>query len=343
LRKKVTKSRSIARKFGTAYEFDDIIGDHPLFVDKKKTAQRLSRSDSTILLSGESGTGKELFAQSIHAAGSRASGPFVSLNCAAIPAELFASELFGYVGGSFTGALKTGAKGKFELAQKGTLFLDEIAEIPLRIQPILLRAMEEREVYRLGGAEAIAVDVRIIAATNRDLKKMVEAGKFRTDLYYRLNVVQIVLPPLREHLSDVPVLVKHILADLTGKFGWINPLVVSDEAMSVLQACQWAGNIRELRNVLERSVNLCTTGRIEAADLPWDIRQSSANEDFFAANQPFDYEQLLRQSRENRSKQEERRIHAALLKHNGNKSKVAEELGISRQTLYRKMRSLIRS
>jgi transcriptional regulator of aroF, aroG, tyrA and aromatic amino acid transport len=209
-----------------------------------------------VVLYGESGTGKELFARALHFESSRADGPFIPINCSAIPDSLLESELFGYEEGSFTGAVKGGKKGLVELAHGGTLFLDEIGELPLHLQAKLLRMLEERAIRRVGGDRMIPVDIRVIVATNRDLASMIMQGKFRGDLFYRLNVIPIHIPPLRERKSDIPLLTEFFVkkyCDLLGR----PTLSLTDEAMELLIAHHWPGNVRELQNVLERAVTLC--------------------------------------------------------------------------------------
>ena len=226
------------------------------------------------MISGESGTGKELIARALHNNSSRKSGPFIKINCAAIPKTLMESELFGYEKGAFTGAVAS-KPGRFELADTGTLFLDEIGEIPVEMQVKLLRVLQESEFERVGGIKTIKVDVRLVTATNRDLQKEVAAGAFREDLYYRLNVVPIHLPPLRERRADIPLLVEHFIARfnerLKKQIGGID-----DEALARLTAHPWPGNIRELENVLERTILFCEGPTIRAADLPPEINASAA-------------------------------------------------------------------
>lgn len=321
--------------FNAHYKFDDLIGQNPLFIQSKNLAKRAALSSSTVLITGESGTGKELFAQSIHTASARRNFPFVSINCAAIPRELIGSELFGYVEGAFTGARKGGARGKFELANKGTLFLDEIAELPLEMQSILLRALEEKEIVRLGDTSPIPVNVRIIAATNKNLKELVTQGTFRSDLYYRINVLHLEVPPLRDRLDDIPRLTQNLTDKFTAAFGK-NHIQISPEALQILQSYTWPGNIRELRNIIERAVNLCTSSLITVHDLPMELLTSP---DLLLHQNAF--AQMMSSVQTHNSEQEKALIQSLLLKHRGNKSKVAQEMGISRQTLYRKMHAFL--
>jgi two-component system, NtrC family, response regulator HydG len=228
---------------------------------------RVALADTTVLIQGESGTGKELVARAIHRNSNRAGGPLVIVNCAAIPEQLLESELFGHVRGAFTGAA-TDKKGKFELADGGTLFLDEIGELPMALQPKILRALQEREFERLGGTRSIRVDIRVVAATNADLRTAVASKAFRQDLYYRLDVVSLRLPALRERRADIPLLAEHFLAEFSGSLGR-KPPAISSEARTCLMDYDWPGNVRELQNVIERALVMgSSSGMIQAGDLP---------------------------------------------------------------------------
>jgi len=238
---------------GARYTFGSIVGAGAAITAAKAEAERASRTDSTVLLRGETGTGKELFAHAIHAAGSRRAGPFIKLNCAAVPAELLESELFGYEEGAFTGARRGGKPGKFELAAGGTLFLDEIGDMPLPMQAKLLRVLQEKEVDRLGGTGSRRLDLRLIAATGRNLEEMVGQGTFRADLYYRVNVIPIRIPPLREHPEDLGAIAEAFLARLSADTGEPKRRL-SAELLEILRAHPWPGNVRELQNGLERAV-----------------------------------------------------------------------------------------
>jgi len=238
---------------GARYTFASIVGAGAAITAAKEEAERASRTDSTVLLRGETGTGKELFAHAIHAAGPRRAGPFIKLNCAAVPAELLESELFGYEEGAFTGARRGGKPGKFELAAGGTLFLDEIGDMPLPMQAKLLRVLQEKEVDRLGGTGSRRLDLRLIAATGRNLEELVGRGTFRADLYYRVNVIPIRIPPLREHPEDLAAIAEAFLARLSADTGEPKRRV-SAELLDILRACPWPGNVRELQNGLERAV-----------------------------------------------------------------------------------------
>jgi len=238
---------------GARYTFASIVGAGAAITAAKEEAERASRTDSTVLLRGETGTGKELFAHAIHAAGPRRAGPFIKLNCAAVPAELLESELFGYEEGAFTGARRGGKPGKFELAAGGTLFLDEIGDMPLAMQAKLLRVLQEKEVDRLGGTGSRRVDLRLIAATGRNLEEMVGQGTFRADLYYRVNVIPIRIPPLREHPEDLGAIAEAFLARLSSDIGEPKRRL-SARLLDILRAYPWPGNVRELQNGLERAV-----------------------------------------------------------------------------------------
>ena len=247
-----------------------IIGASPGITDLYAVLERVADTPTTVMITGESGTGKELVARALHEHSSRKDKPFIKVNCAAIPKELIESELFGYERGAFTGAVAS-KPGRFELANGGTLFLDEIGEIPIEMQVKLLRALQESEFERVGGIKTIRVDVRLVAATNRDLKKLLAGGSFREDLFYRLNVVPIRLPALRERTSDIPLLVEHFLTKFNERLRK-NVQGVEQEASDALVAYPWPGNIRELENVIERAVLFCDTQRLRASDLAPEIR-----------------------------------------------------------------------
>jgi nitrogen regulation protein NR(I) len=250
-----------------------IIGGSDTLTELYGVLERVADTPTTVLITGESGTGKELVARALHAHSSRRDKPFIKVNCAAIPKELIESELFGYERGAFTGAV-TSKPGRFELANGGTLFLDEIGEIPIEMQVKLLRALQESEFERVGGIKTIRVDVRLVAATNRDLKKLIASGGFRDDLFYRLNVVPIRLPALRERAGDIPVLVDHFLTKFNER---LKKHVVGAEleALDLLSVYGWPGNIRELENVVERAVLFCDTQKLRVQDLPPELRGSS--------------------------------------------------------------------
>lgn len=244
-----------AGKYCSKYTLADIIGQSHSIMRVKTLCAQVANNISNVLIIGESGTGKELFAHAIHSSGYRRNSPFIRVNCACIPENLLESELFGYEEGSFTGAKKGGKAGKFELAHGGTIFLDEIGELPLIMQSKLLSFLQEREFERIGGSELIKTDVRIIAATNTDLAEAVTRGIFREDLYYRLNVVSILLPPLQDRIEDLELLVQHFIGKINQKIG-TSVAGIDEEAFLLLQSYDWPGNIRELENVLERAINM---------------------------------------------------------------------------------------
>lgn len=304
------------------YKLENIVGRSPKMLQVYKTIARVAESRSTVLIYGESGTGKELIARAIHFNSSRASAPFVAVDCGSLAETLLESELFGHVRGAFTGALAN-KRGLFEEADRGTCFLDEVGDISLSIQAKLLRVLQEHEIKRVGGTETIKVDVRIVAATNKDLERMVEEKKFREDLYYRLNVVSIYLPPLRERPEDIPLLVDHFLRKYATQDQ--KPLVhIAPEALDLLTKYRWPGNVRELENVIERAVTLTQSGIILPEDLPHRIRVGSAETDLRAFP-----------SRIPLSEMEKLYIQKVLEETGGNRKKAAEILGIDRRTLYR--------
>src|SRR5580704_1419834 len=320
-----------------------IIGSSPTITDLYSVLERVADTPTTVLITGESGTGKELVARALHEHSSRKGKPFIKVNCAAIPKELIESELFGYERGAFTGAV-TSKPGRFELANGGTLFLDEIGEIPTEMQVKLLRALQESEFERVGGIKTIRVDVRLVAATNRDLKKLIVAGSFREDLFYRLNVVPIHLPALRERTSDIPLLVEHFLVRfnerLRKKVEGVEP-----EATEQLVEYPWPGNIRELENVVERAVLFCDTQKLRAADLPPEIRGIPA-----MANVPLpeaDLQAALagegglkERVKVAMSRLERELVSRALQQTSGNVTHAARLLKISRKGLQLKMKEL---
>jgi len=277
---KALKTRELAGEEASTQERDEpgarfgIIGQSPGLTDLYAVLERVADSPTTVLITGESGTGKELVARALHDHSARKGKPFIKVNCAAIPKELIESELFGYERGAFTGAVSS-KPGRFELANGGTLFLDEIGEIPVEMQVKLLRALQESEFERVGGIKTIRVDVRLVAATNRDLKKLIAANLFREDLFYRLNVVSIRLPALRERSSDIPLLVEHFLAKFNERLKK-QVAGVEPEALDLLSAYGWPGNIRELENVMERAVLFCDAQKLRVEDLPGELRGASA-------------------------------------------------------------------
>ncbi len=310
----------------TRYSFDDIIGESKSILALKKEALQAAATNLSVLISGESGTGKELFAQSIHDAGSRKLQPFIQLNCAAIPKDLLEAELFGYSKGAFTGAKATGKPGKFELANTGSLFLDEIGDLPLEMQPKLLRALEEKEFERVGGNTIIHSDFRLIAASNQDLEAMVARGEFRADLFYRLNVVPLHIPPLRERSGDVVCLARYLLQQRAGATGSA-PVSFSSSAEALLRQHNWPGNVRELSNVIERTMATLEGDCITAADLPFYLHRGRETRMGGASS-------LLK---EVVAKAEKIAIQDALRLTGYHKAKTAELLGIHRTLLYKKI------
>jgi len=327
LRENVVLREESSRRLG----FPRILGEHTKLQDAARTMQRIAPSDSTVLLLGESGTGKELFARAIHQLSGRAKQPFVAINCAAIPESLIENELFGHEKGAFTGANQRKA-GRFEMAHTGTLFLDEIGEIPLTVQAKLLRALEEKKIERLGGSGEITVDVRIVAATNRDLQQAAANGQFRQDLFYRLNVFPIAIPPLRDRGEDVVLLAEAFLDRFRRE--WKKPrLKFAVDALSALRAHSWPGNVRELQNVIERAAIL-NDAELQAADLGLsaNVRAAAAPE----ADLSLDGS-LSDISAQAVRTVEKAKIEATLRECKWNKSKAAQRLGVSYKTLLTKI------
>lgn len=318
--------RAIER--GTALTFDDIIGVSDAIAKVKRQALTAAQFDSNILLTGETGTGKELFARAIHSASPRRDCPFVSVNCAAVPESLLESELFGYEAGAFTGASKNGKPGKFELANRGTLLLDEIGDMPLFLQSKLLRVTQSMEITRVGGLHPKRIDARIISATNQDLEEHMRTQRFRSDLYYRLNVVPITLPPLRQRPEDVPVLAHHFIAYYARRF---NKAITgaTPDALDLLMAYDWPGNVRELENVIEYAVNFATGDCITMEELRARISSCSDGEPMPLVSR--DLKSAVREF-------QRQMVEEAIARHGSGpsaKELAAEELGISRATLYR--------
>ena len=253
--------------------FDSIIGSSSCLEQVKVEAEKASKSTSTVLIQGESGTGKELFARAVHFYSNRAKGPFIPINCAAIPEQLLESELFGYEDGAFTGARRGGKAGKFELANKGTIFLDEIGDMPIHLQTKLLRVVQEYVIEKIGGKESIPIDVRIIAATNKDLEKKVLEGEFRQDLFYRLNVIPLNIPPLRDRKDDIVILVDYLLDKCNVKLEK-HISKIEDAVLEIFMNYQWPGNVRELENTIEYAVNMCGSSVIKCMDLPKRLKVS---------------------------------------------------------------------
>jgi PAS domain S-box-containing protein len=337
LKHKIRELESAVRKYEleireiykARYSFEDVIGSSAKLNRAKEIAMRLAPSDIPILLTAESGTGKEIFAHAIHQASSRRDRPFIRVNCASIPSELFESELFGYDAGAFTGALKSGKQGKFELAHKGTIFLDEIGDLPLGMQAKLLRVLQEKEIEPLGATRPKMIDFRLIAATNRDLEERVKEGYFRKDLFYRLNVITITLPPLREVKEDIPVLAGHFLMKLRRRI----PSAVEEiapEAMQWLTAYEWPGNIRELENVMERALSLCSGPSIKPEHLPESVVRVQERHAPAFPVQPSPRDPLRLAVFD----AEKEQLLEALRRTGGNRTQAAALLNIHRATLY---------
>jgi DNA-binding NtrC family response regulator len=322
------ENRSLREALGERYEFKNIVAASPRMQEVLAIVARVAPTSSTVLIAGESGVGKDLIARAIHEHSRRASGPFVKINSSAIPENLLESELFGYEKGAFTGAIAS-KPGKFELADKGTLFLDEIGDVPAATQVKLLRVLQEREFDRLGGTKTIKVDLRLVAATNRDLRAALEQGTFREDLYYRLNVVPIDMPPLREHKEDIPALVDHFIRRYAAESGKTIRGIKPD-ALKLLMDFQWPGNIRELQNIIERAIAFSAGEVIEPADIRLDlfsVRKSPAPSGSAGPETHFLPEGMTLDQFEDEV------IREALRRANGNKSQAARLLGLSRNAL----------
>jgi DNA-binding NtrC family response regulator len=316
------ENRSLREALGEKYSHPNIVAGSAKMQEVLAIVERVAPTNSTVLLGGESGVGKDLIARVIHEKSRRASGPFIKINSTAIPENLLESELFGYEKGAFTGA-SSSKPGKFELADKGTLFLDEIGDVPPATQVKLLRVLQEREFERLGGTRTVKVDVRLVAATNRDLRAALEEGTFREDLYYRLNVVPIDIPPLREHKEDIPDLTNLFLRKFCGESG--RPVTtISPEATNLLLSHHWPGNVRELQNIIERACALAKTSRLEPGDIHIDSsprnKATTSGEGFLPAGMTLD-------------QWEDDMIREALKRAGGNKSQAARLLGLSRNAL----------
>ena len=311
------------------FSFDNIVSKSPKMAEIFETVKKIAEYKTTVLLLGESGTGKELIARALHYNSLRSDQAFITVNCGAIPENLLESELFGHVKGSFTGAHRT-KKGLFEEADQGTLFLDEIGELPLLLQVKLLRALQEEEIRRVGDTTPVKVDVRIVAATVKDLIKEVEEGNFREDLYYRLNVLPINLPPLRDRIEDVPLLVEHFRQKYNEKLN-VKIESVSQDSLNLLMDHDWQGNVRELENTIERAVVLSNGKIIEAENLPPNIRESSSMSNLRLMDDEFSIKKMSRLM-------EEELILKALKKTKGNRTKAAKLLEISHRALLYKIK-----
>jgi DNA-binding NtrC family response regulator len=320
------ENRQLKKRLGKEFSFDNIIGKSPAMQRMFSTLSMVAPTDATVLITGESGTGKELIANALHQHSRRRNLPFIKLNCAALHENLLESELFGHEAGAFTGASGR-RKGRFELANKGTLFLDEIGDMSLQTQAKILRVIQEGEFERLGGAETIKVDVRLLAATHRNLEEMIDNGSFRQDLYFRLSVVPVNLPPLRERGIDIPELAQFFL----GRFAEKNRKDIKDfhpEALNLLMQYEWPGNIRELENTIERAVILCLAEQITPQDLPLHLLSEEVRELREGDSQGgFTLRDMEREV-----------IRSTLEKTGNNKSRAAKQLGVARQTLLNKIK-----
>ena len=334
-----SENLNLREQLDRKYGLDNLIGASDAMQAVFDTIQQAAPTQATVLIQGESGTGKELVAHAIHRLSSRSNGPFVAVHCAALSQNLLESELFGHEKGAFTGAANR-RKGRFELADGGTLFLDEVSEIDTAVQVKLLRVLEEHAFERVGGADTLDVDIRLITATNRDLRQLAEEGKFREDLFFRLDVITIHLPPLRERPGDVPLLCDHFLKECAAKNGKELDGFTQD-AINMLAAYQWPGNVRELRNTIEKMVVLARGSRLTARDVPGNIREEVRGRlpvARAAGDRASQDDGLSVLGADSLADAERQMIEAALSKHGGNRTKAAEDLGISRRTLHRKLK-----
>lgn len=318
------------RELRARYEVEDIIGDSERMRRLKQKVYKVSKTSSTVLITGESGTGKELFAHAIHKASPRRDRAFVRVNCTSIPSELLESELFGYEEGAFTGAKRGGKLGKFEIAQGGTVFLDEIGDMDRTMQAKLLRVLQEKEIERVGGAKPIPVDVKVIAATNRNLEDMILAQQFREDLYYRLNVVLIQVPPLRSRKTDIPLLVNKLVEKLNKQLG-TGVTRVDPMAMDLFHQYDWPGNVRELENLLEQAINLSDDDVLYLSDFPVLEKRLQKQKEAAPARG------VIQPLQKTVQEAEKKAIYQALAHTGYNKKEAARLLGIHRSVLYRKL------
>ena len=318
--------QELRRLRSAQYTFEHIIGNNNRVITNKKLAKNYAKGNAPVLITGETGTGKELFAHAIHLASKKNSGPFIRLNCGAIPEELLESELFGYEEGAFTGAKKGVKIGKFELANHGTIFLDEISSLHIGMQPKLLTVLQNQEIERIGGNKVIKLDFRVVSATNKNLKDMMDNGSFRSDLFYRLNVLNLDLLPLRKRKDDIPLLANHFLKSLNDEYG-LKIVDIDQNVFNIFSDWAWPGNIRELRNILERAVQVSDKKCIKAADLPdyMTVSVSTTN------NQNKNNLNVIKTSKDNAEK---KLLESAMVSNNRNKSRAARQLGISRSHLY---------
>lgn len=333
---KVNKASKIADVYKTKYTFDDILTQSYLGEKSKDQAKVYATTDFPILITGESGVGKELFAHSIHSSSNRKSGPFIRVNCAAIPESLIESELFGYEKGAFTGAQSTGKIGKFELANGGTIFLDEIGDFPLGLQAKLLRVLQEKEIEKIGSNEIVQLDIRVIAATNYSLEDKVKENKFRQDLLYRLNVLNLNVPSLKDRRDDIPLLINHFITLMYQNFEIYKKF--PDNIIEILKKYSWPGNVRELKNIVERIAVNANENIVKESDIPeYILEEINKNSSISNDNNC----KLKEGSLKNTLLEIEKRIiRDTLLKCNNNKAETARVLGIPRMTLYRKLKDI---
>jgi len=320
---------SLRKQVNTRFSFDKILGSSPVMKEVFDIAEQVAPTRATVLIEGESGTGKELFAKAIHQLSTRKNSPFVAVHCQALPAQLLESELFGHEKGAFTGAIEKRI-GRFEYANNGTIFLDEIGDIEPQIQVKLLRVIQERSFERLGSNKTVQVDVRIIAATNRNLEKEVAEGRFREDLYYRLNVIKMTLPPLRDRLSDIPILAHSFLKEFALENGK-QIFEISPEAMDILQNYSWRGNVRELRSSIESAVAMARGDKLLVKDFPPSIRENRMESKIITHGSTTNPDMTMDEI-------EKQAIINALKQTSGHRTKAAQKLGISRRTLHRKLK-----
>ncbi len=324
-RRLIEENTTLKKQLQGDNSFDNFVGRSEPMAKVKKLARRIAGSDSTVLIRGESGTGKDLVARAVHSMSPRCGGPFVTINCAALPESLLESELFGHVKGSFTGAIKD-KDGLFRVASGGTFFLDEIGNTSLAIQVKLLRVLEDKKITPVGGIQPMDIDVRLIAATNADLEDDVRSGRFRSDLFYRLNVIPIEIPALRERMEDLPLLVDYFISRYCAKAG-IQPKTISTEAMEILRGYAWPGNVRELENIIERAILLNRTDELEPADIPDKLTHREATS-VVQENDP---------GSPTLESIEKAYIHFVMSQTDGKKAEAARILGIDTSTLYRKI------
>lgn len=317
------------KRIGSAkHSFENMIGKNQKFLEVKNIAKKIASKDLSVLIRGETGTGKEVYANAIHYASNRKDGPFIRVNCAAIPSELLESELFGYEEGSFTGAKRGGKKGKFELANGGTIFLDEIGDMPLNMQAKILRVLQENELEKVGGNETIPINIRVISATNQDLEMKMRNNTFRPDLFYRLNVIQLEIPPLRERTEDIKDFIYSFLNELNERYN--TNVLLEAGALQILMKYSWPGNIREMRNVIDRAYNLVDGNIIKANNLPLNILQNERNN---SPSQEGNLDNIIDDF-------ERDTLIQIMQKNKYNCKTTAKELGIHRSTLYKKLNKL---